>query len=69
MWLAASGSLIGLVLALSGARLLKTFLYGVSATDLIAFTFIRFLRQPAKRSYAILIRNPKTVPNRHRQKP
>ena len=40
MWLAAIGSLIGLALALTGARLLKSFLYGVSATDPITFTFI-----------------------------
>ncbi len=38
MWLAAIGSLIGLALALTGARLLKSFLYGVSATDPITFT-------------------------------
>jgi predicted permease len=43
MWLAAIGSLIGLALALTGARLLKSFLYGVSATDPITFTFIAFL--------------------------
>ena len=30
-------------LALSGERLLKTFLYGVSATDPITFTFIALL--------------------------
>jgi predicted permease len=40
MWLAAIGSLIGLALALTGARLLKSFLYGVSATDPITFTGI-----------------------------
>ncbi len=40
MWLAAIGSLIGLALALTGARLLKSFLYGVSASDPI--TFIAF---------------------------
>jgi macrolide transport system ATP-binding/permease protein len=43
MWLAAIGSIIGLVVALGGARLLKSFLYGVSATDPITFTFIAFL--------------------------
>ena len=43
MWLAAIGSLIGLALALAGARLLKSFLYGVSATDPITFTFIAVL--------------------------
>jgi putative ABC transport system permease protein len=42
MWLAAIGSLIGLALALTGARLLKSFLYGVSASDPITFTFIAF---------------------------
>ncbi len=42
MWLAALGSLIGLALALIGARLLKSFLYGVSASDPITFTFIAF---------------------------
>jgi predicted permease len=40
MWLAAIGSLIGLALALGGAQLLKSFLYGVSATDPITFTGI-----------------------------
>ncbi len=40
MWLAAIGSLIGLALALTGARLLKSFLYGVSASDPITFTGI-----------------------------
>ena len=43
MWLAAIGSIIGLAVALGGARLLKSFLYGVSATDPITFTFIAFL--------------------------
>ena len=43
MWLAAIGSLIGLALALTGARLLKSFLYGVSATDPITFTGIGLL--------------------------
>ena len=43
MWLAVIGSIIGLAVALGGARLLKTFLYGVSATDPITFTFIAFL--------------------------
>ncbi len=40
MWLAAIGSLIGLAVAFGGARLLKGFLYGVSASDPITFTFI-----------------------------
>ncbi len=43
MWLAAIGSVIGLAIALGGARLLKSFLYGVSATDPITFTFVAFL--------------------------
>ena len=43
MWLAAIGSIIGLAVALGGARLLKSFLYGVSATDPITFTFIALL--------------------------
>ncbi|HYJ06802.1 MAG TPA: ABC transporter permease [Chthoniobacterales bacterium] len=43
MWLAAIGSIIGLALALTGARLLKAFLYGVSASDPITFTFISLL--------------------------
>lgn len=42
MWLAAIGLLIGLALALTGARLLKSFLYRVSASDPITFTFIAF---------------------------
>lgn len=40
MWLAGIGSLIGLALALTGARLLKSFLYGVSANDPITFAGI-----------------------------
>jgi ABC-type antimicrobial peptide transport system permease subunit len=43
MWLAGIGSIIGLALALTGARLLKAFLYGVSASDPITFTFISLL--------------------------
>jgi ABC-type antimicrobial peptide transport system permease subunit len=43
MWLTAIGSLIGLALALTGARLLKSFLYGVSASDPITFTFIAMM--------------------------
>jgi len=42
MWLASIGSLIGLALALTGARLLKSFRYGVSASDPITFMFIAF---------------------------
>jgi hypothetical protein len=34
------GSFTGLTLALTGARLLKSLLYGVSATDLLTFTGI-----------------------------
>lgn len=40
MWLAAIGSLIGLALALTDARLLKSFLYGVSASAPITFTLL-----------------------------
>ncbi len=40
MSLAAIGAFIGLALALTGARLLKSFLYGVSATDPLTFTSI-----------------------------
>ncbi len=36
------GALIGLALALAGARLPKSFLYGASASDPITFTFIAF---------------------------
>ena len=43
MWLAAIGSIIGLALALTGARLLKAFLYGVSASDPITFTSLLLL--------------------------
>ncbi len=43
MWLAAIGSFIGLALALTGGRLLKSFLYGVSATDPLTFTGIAIL--------------------------
>lgn len=52
MWLAAIGSIIGLAVALGGARLLKSFLYGVSTTDPITFTFIAFLACwiPARRA-------------------
>ncbi|MEO5753184.1 MAG: FtsX-like permease family protein [Chthoniobacterales bacterium] len=42
MWPARVGSLLGLALALAGARRLKRFLYGVSASDPITFTFIAF---------------------------
>ena len=40
MLLAAIGSLVGLAIALGGARLLKGFLYGVSASDPITFVSI-----------------------------
>jgi ABC-type antimicrobial peptide transport system permease subunit len=40
MWLAGIGSIIGLALAMGGAQLLKSFLYGVSATDPLTFTGI-----------------------------
>ena len=43
MWLAAIGAIIGLAVALGGAQLLKTFLYGVSATDPITFAAIVLL--------------------------
>ena len=43
MWLAGIGSIIGLALALTGARLLKSFLYGVSASDPFTFTFIALM--------------------------
>jgi predicted permease len=42
MLLAGIGALIGLALALTGARLLKSFLYGVSASDPITFACIAF---------------------------
>ncbi len=38
----SSGGICVLALALTGARLLKSFLYGVSASDPITFTFIAF---------------------------
>ena len=40
MWLAAIGSIIGLAIALGGARLMKSFLYGVSASDPLTFSFV-----------------------------
>jgi predicted permease len=43
MWLAAIGGIIGMALALGGARLLKSFLYGVSASDPVTFTAIALL--------------------------
>jgi ABC-type lipoprotein release transport system permease subunit len=46
MWLAAIGSLIGLVLALTGARLLKSLLYGVSVSAPVTFPFIPSCRVP-----------------------
>src|SRR3712207_293169 len=43
MWLAGIGAVIGLAVALGGAQLLKTFLYGVSASDPITFAGIVLL--------------------------
>ena len=43
MWLAAIGAIIGLALALGGARLLTSFLYGVSASDPVTFASIALL--------------------------
>ncbi len=43
MWLAAVGAGIGLALALGGARLLTSFLYGVSASDPVTFASIALL--------------------------
>ncbi|HEV3408938.1 MAG TPA: FtsX-like permease family protein, partial [Chthoniobacterales bacterium] len=43
MWLAGIGAVIGLAVALGGAQLLKSFLYGVSASDPITFTAIALL--------------------------
>ena len=40
MFLAAIGSVIGLVVALGGARLLKSLLYGVSASDPFTFSIV-----------------------------
>jgi len=43
MLLAAIGSLFGLVIALGGARMMKTLLYGVSASDPVTFTCVALL--------------------------
>ena len=43
MFLAAIGSMCGLVIALGGARMMKSLLYGVSASDPITFTCIALL--------------------------
>jgi predicted permease len=43
MWLAAIGAVIGLAFALGGARLLTSFLYGVSASDPVTFASIALL--------------------------
>ncbi|MEO7724317.1 MAG: hypothetical protein ABIU29_06470, partial [Chthoniobacterales bacterium] len=61
--IAAIGSLIGLAFALTGARLLKSFLYGVSTSDPITFTFIAFLLLTTPSS----LLNPR--PPRHRVDP
>ena len=43
MFLAAIGSMCGLVIALGGARMMKSLLYGVSTSDPITFTCIALL--------------------------
>jgi ABC-type antimicrobial peptide transport system permease subunit len=43
MFLAAIGSLCGLVIALGGARMMKSLLYGVSTSDPITFTCVALL--------------------------
>ena len=43
MFLAAIGSLGGLVVAFGGARLMKSLLYGVSTSDPITFTGVALL--------------------------
>jgi macrolide transport system ATP-binding/permease protein len=43
MVLAVIGAFIGLVIAFGGARLMKSLLYGVSASDPITFTFVGLL--------------------------
>jgi ABC-type antimicrobial peptide transport system permease subunit len=43
MLLAVIGSLIGLLTALGGARMLKSLLYGVSASDPITFSLVAML--------------------------
>ena len=63
MWLAAIGSIVGLALAFTGARFLKSFLYGVSATDPITFTFIAF-PAPRDRLPRLLDPRPPRQPRR-----
>ena len=43
MFLAAIGSLVGLLVAFGGARLMKSLLYGVSASDPITFMCVALL--------------------------
>ena len=43
MLLAALGAVIGLAIGLGGGRLLKTLLYGVSATDPMTFVAVTLL--------------------------
>ena len=43
MFLAAIGSLAGLLIAFGGARMMKSMLYGVSASDPITFTCVALL--------------------------
>jgi predicted permease len=43
MLLAAIGSAFGMVIAFGGARMMKSLLYGVSASDPITFTFVALL--------------------------
>ncbi len=64
MWLAAIGSLIGPALALTGARLLKSFRYGVSASDPITFTGIAVMLLTIASSPAGSLRAASCEPNR-----
>jgi ABC-type antimicrobial peptide transport system permease subunit len=43
MFLAAIGSLCGLLIAFGGARMMKSMLYGVSTSDPITFTGVALL--------------------------
>ena len=43
MFLAAIGSVCGLIIALGGARMMKSLLYGVSTSDPITFTCVALL--------------------------
>jgi ABC-type antimicrobial peptide transport system permease subunit len=43
MLLAVIGSIVGLGIAFGGAQLMKSFLYGVSASDPFTFTFVALL--------------------------